>query len=67
MKNWKSNLAFIAFVGSYVYAVIETNISMVELTGYFTLVGMLFMMLRSEDLGTIVKELATGLKDRLSK
>lgn len=67
MKNWKSTLAFWVFVSTYVYSVFDIKqVSIIEITGYFLLLSMLFLMLRSEDLTEIIKDISSGFKDRMS-
>lgn len=68
MTNWKSMTGFLAFLLAYIHAVYtpyEHNV--IETTGYFLLFAMLFVMMRSEDLTSIVKDLAEGLKERFKK
>lgn len=63
MSNWKSTGAFFIFAAAYVYAILGSKeIPMVEATGYFLLIVTLFMMLRSDDLTQILKDLASSFK-----
>lgn len=66
MTNWKSNVAFFAFLIAYIYAVYEIeSVDMVEATGFLAIISTLAMMIRSEDLVLIVKDLAQGFKERI--
>ena len=48
-KNWKSTLAFLIFIGIYVYSIYDNRDStVVDITGYIALWSSLFMMFRSE-------------------
>lgn len=65
MKNWKSTIGFLTFVGAYVYTVHKSYApTIIETTGYLLLFATLFVMMRSENLTEIVKDLAAGFKHR---
>jgi len=68
MKNWKSSVAFLLFMGAYGYSLYgDKSGAIVDTTGYLALFAMLFVMIRNETLEQVVRDLADGFKDRISK
>jgi len=61
-KNWKSTLAFLIFIGVYIYSIVDNRGStIVEVTGYIALYSSIFMMFRSD----FTKELLAKLIDNV--
>jgi len=57
-KNWKSLLAFLVFIGAYVFSIVDHRpAGVVEITGYIALYSAIFMMFRSEVTSEIFKSL----------
>ena len=68
MKNWKSSIAFLLFMSAYRYSLYsDKSGAIVDTTGYLALFAMLFVMMRNEVLEQVVKDLAGGFKNRISK
>lgn len=68
MRNYKSWLAFMTFLGAYIYALLENKSDIiVDTTGTLLLVATMLMMVRSEVLGKLVINLSDGLKEKLAK
>ena len=68
MKNYKSWLAFMTFLGAYLYAlVVDKSEVIVDTTGTLLLVVTMLMMVRNEVLGKLVLNLSDGLKEKLAK
>lgn len=62
-KNWKSTLAFIIFVGIFIYSVVgEESDGVVETTGYVALFASIAMMFRSQITTDILKSFLEGWK-----
>lgn len=65
MKNWKSTLAFFAFIGIYLFSVIKDKPNaVIEVAGYIALYSSIFMMFRSdftsEMVATIIDKIKIG-------
>jgi len=57
-KNWKSTLAFIIFIGVYVYTISSGKTAgIIEVTGYIALYSSLFMMFRSDFTTSLLEKL----------
>lgn len=63
MKNWKSTLAFLIFIGVYVYTIQAGKSSeVIDITGYIALYSSLFMMFRSDFTTSILEKLVDKIK-----
>jgi len=57
-KNWKSTLAFIIFIGVYVYTISSGKTAgIIEVTGYIALYSSSFMMFRSDFTTSLLEKL----------
>ena len=66
MKNYKSWLAFMTFLGAYIYALVSDKSNLiVDTTGYLLLVSTAMMMVRNEILGQFVLGLSELLRERI--
>jgi len=62
-KNWKSSLAFLVFVGVYVYTIKNgSDYRVVDTAGYIALYSSLFMMFRSD----FTKEMVAKIVDKIT-
>jgi len=62
-KNWKSTLAFLVFVGIYVYVAYDKRAApIVEIAGYIALYSSIFMMFRSEFTTELLSKLVDNIK-----
>jgi len=63
-KNWKSTVAFMIFVGAYVYSIYAgKSDSVVDTSGYVALLSSLFMMFRSQ----VTSDMLSTLIENVSK
>ena len=63
MKNWKSILAFLVFIGVYVYVIYQNrDANVVEVVGYIALYSSLFMMFRSDFTTELIGKLVDKIK-----
>lgn len=65
MKNWKSTIAFIIFVGAYVYTLaVKADPETIETSGYVALLSSLFMMFRSQITSDMLKTLIENVSKK---
>jgi len=68
MKNWKSSVAYIIFVGIYVYTVLnEMSTGIIEVTGYIALYSSLFMMLRNDFTKDMIVTIISNVGSKIKK
>jgi len=62
-KNWKSTMAFIIFIGVYVYTIkTGKDAPVIEITGYIALYSSLFMMFRSQFTTSIIEKIVDKIQ-----
>jgi len=62
-KNWKSTLAFLIFIGTYMYAIMTTKPNgVIETTGFIALYSSIFMMFRSDFTANMLEKLIDNIK-----
>jgi len=62
-KNWKSTLAFLIFIGIYVYAIMTTKSNgVIETAGFIALYSSIFMMFRSDFTANMLEKLIDNIK-----
>jgi hypothetical protein len=63
MKNIKSTVAFLIFIGIYVYAMISDKTEgAIETAGYIALYSSIFMMFRSDFTSSMIEKLIDNIK-----
>ena len=61
--NWKSTMAFLVFVGTYVYSIYNgMAVGIIEITGYVALYSSVFMMMRSQMTSQILEKIVDKVK-----
>lgn len=64
-KNWKSTIAFFAFLVAYLYTVYKSmDASVIEVSGYIALWSSLFMMLRNDLTPTLIEKLIDAISNK---
>jgi hypothetical protein len=62
-KNWKSTLAFVIFIGIYIYTVFKPSENdVIETAGYIALISSIFMMFRSDFTKEAINKLVENIK-----
>ena len=65
MKNWKSLMAFLIFVGVYVYSVAKPSTdAIVSTTGYIALIISVVMVLRNQVTTQLLDKMLDVYKER---
>ena len=64
-KNWKSTLAFLIFVCIYAFSYADgANSEKLHVTGFFAIIAMALMMIRSDKLVELIKDFLKWRKDK---
>ena len=63
MENWKSTMAFMVFIGVYIFSVVKgAGLGVIDVTGFIALYSSLFMMLRSDFTADMLSKLIDNIK-----